>query len=200
MLDKYKNKIPRPLNAFFLYRKAYQDRIKQIEGISNGKWISSRAGESWKEEPIVVKERYKMLARVETQKHATAFPDYRFRPKGRFLYGQSSRRRSSSILPRNWLSSAGRRSGRATSCTTQPSPVVSELSELNTDEPMCVPSPASPGGGSGHFAQGQALDEFMTAEKGDADIGSYFGMRPSYGSGYPGEEFDKEFSRWANEG
>ena len=79
--DKYKNKTPRPVNAFVLYRKAHKSRIQKTEDTSNSRLISLTAGMSWVEEPTQVKKRYYELARVEARNPAAAFRTYKFKLK-----------------------------------------------------------------------------------------------------------------------
>lgn len=78
---KQKGKIPRPMNSFMLYRRAYKERIKKwgAQG-DNNQLISSVAGLSWNLEPGDIKAEYARLANVERDNHAKAFPDYKFAP------------------------------------------------------------------------------------------------------------------------
>ncbi|KAK5947125.1 hypothetical protein PMZ80_001272 [Knufia obscura] len=78
---KQKGKIPRPMNSFMLYRRAYKERIKKWgQQGDNNQLISSVAGLSWNLEPEDIKAEYARLAIVERDNHAKAFPDYKFAP------------------------------------------------------------------------------------------------------------------------
>lgn len=79
--NKYKNKIPRPMNSFMLYRRAFKERIKKwgAQG-DNNQLISSVAGISWHLESRELREFYAKIADLERHNHAKAFPDYKFTP------------------------------------------------------------------------------------------------------------------------
>lgn len=79
--SKHKNKVPRPMNSFMLYRRAYKERIKRwgAQG-DNNQLISSVAGISWNLEPRELKEFYAKIADIERKNHSKAFPDYKFTP------------------------------------------------------------------------------------------------------------------------
>ncbi|CAG8006431.1 unnamed protein product [Penicillium salamii] len=86
-----KGKVMRPMNSFMLYRWAYTERIKTCSGECSHQVVSSIAGKSWHMEPQNVQERYRTLAKVERNCHASAYPNYKFKPK--------SRKRSSEAEP-----------------------------------------------------------------------------------------------------
>ncbi|KAI1166479.1 hypothetical protein F5B18DRAFT_49438 [Nemania serpens] len=92
-------KVKRPMNAFMLYRKAYQNRTKEWkrlddirrkeERVSEGKpekghdnhqVISQVCGLSWNMEPQELRDQYDEWAKVERNNHKLAFPDYKFAP------------------------------------------------------------------------------------------------------------------------
>ncbi|KAK0741881.1 hypothetical protein B0T21DRAFT_399797 [Apiosordaria backusii] len=74
-------KIPRPRNAFILYRQAHQATIvQQNPGLANPD-ISKIIGENWKAEPEESKNRWKELAEAEKLRHQTQFPGYRYQPR-----------------------------------------------------------------------------------------------------------------------
>lgn len=76
-----KNNIPRPMNSFMLYRRAYKERIKKWgQQGDNNQMISSVAGISWNMEPPAIKDYYTKIANLEKENHAKAFPDYKFTP------------------------------------------------------------------------------------------------------------------------
>ena len=92
-------KIKRPMNAFMLYRKAYQNRTKEWKrlddirrkeesasegkpekGHDNHQVISQVCGASWNMEPQDLRDQYDEWAKIERNNHKLAFPDYKFAP------------------------------------------------------------------------------------------------------------------------
>ncbi|KAH8675334.1 hypothetical protein BX600DRAFT_534813 [Xylariales sp. PMI_506] len=73
-------RIKRPMNAFMLYRKAFQNRIKSWIGSENHQYVSKIAGFGWQLEPEDTKAKYNKWANLEAEGHQKAFPDYRFNP------------------------------------------------------------------------------------------------------------------------
>lgn len=75
-------KIKRPLNAFMLYRKAYQKVAMAYCGSSSHQTVSLACGASWRcMEPDHIRKRFKDLADTETIKHKEAHPTYKYVPK-----------------------------------------------------------------------------------------------------------------------
>lgn len=75
-------KIKRPLNAFMLYRKAYQKVAMAYCGSSSHQTVSLACGASWRcLEPDNVRKKFKELADTETRKHKEAHPTYKYVPK-----------------------------------------------------------------------------------------------------------------------
>ncbi|KAF2970228.1 hypothetical protein GQX73_g3409 [Xylaria multiplex] len=92
-------KVKRPMNAFMLYRKAYQNRTKEWKrlddirkkeesagegkpekGHDNHQVISQVCGASWNIESLELRNQYDEWAKVERNNHKLAFPDYKFAP------------------------------------------------------------------------------------------------------------------------
>ncbi|KAI1419279.1 hypothetical protein F5Y12DRAFT_794273 [Xylaria sp. FL1777] len=96
-------KVKRPMNAFMLYRKAYQNRTKEWKrlddirrkeeesnlaseggrpekGHDNHQVISQVCGISWNMEPQDLRDQYDEWAKIERNNHKLAFPDYKFAP------------------------------------------------------------------------------------------------------------------------
>lgn len=82
------NTPPRPLNAFMLYRKAYAIHLKNRTTKPDQKLVSKSAGRRWQQESLEVKDFYRDLARLERERHAVAFPNYRFAPRKEDSYGR----------------------------------------------------------------------------------------------------------------
>lgn len=92
---KDKNKVPRPSNAFILYRSAFTARIKAHMLVPNHQEISRIAGMSWKMETPEIKTKYENLASIERENHAAAHPNYKFTPQK----GPATSRRVGEITP-----------------------------------------------------------------------------------------------------
>ncbi|KAK8086731.1 HMG box protein [Apiospora phragmitis] len=74
-------KVPRPRNAFILYRQHYQAIVAaRNPGLANPD-ISKLIGEQWREQPEEVKDSWKRLAEEEKIRHQRQYPDYRYQPR-----------------------------------------------------------------------------------------------------------------------
>ncbi|KAK4122852.1 hypothetical protein N657DRAFT_539986, partial [Parathielavia appendiculata] len=74
-------KVPRPRNAFILYRQHHQAHVvQQNPGLANPE-ISKIIGEQWRLEPEERKSQWKLLAEEEKQRHQRTYPDYRYQPR-----------------------------------------------------------------------------------------------------------------------
>ncbi|KAF8852684.1 hypothetical protein BDZ45DRAFT_694896 [Acephala macrosclerotiorum] len=78
-------KIPRPRNAFILYRQHYQAQVvAQHPGLANPE-ISKIIGEQWREQAPEIKNDWKRLAEIykqeEKQRHSRQYPGYRYQPR-----------------------------------------------------------------------------------------------------------------------
>ncbi|OTA01930.1 hypothetical protein A9Z42_0022690 [Trichoderma parareesei] len=77
----HSGKIKRPLNAFMLYRRSYQNIAKAYCSKDNHQQVSAICGLSWRNlEQPEVKLAFKDLADVERRKHGEAFPEYKYDP------------------------------------------------------------------------------------------------------------------------
>lgn len=74
-------RIPRPRNAFILYRQQLNSRIIKGQERCHSTSISKLAGALWKTEPAHVQEFYRRKADEEKILHAVKYPGYTFRPK-----------------------------------------------------------------------------------------------------------------------
>ncbi|KAL5343756.1 hypothetical protein BJX70DRAFT_393808 [Aspergillus crustosus] len=92
-------KIPRPRNAFILYRQHYQGAVvAQNPGLANPD-ISKIIGEQWRKLPQVTKDEWKALAEEEKVRHQQQYPEYRYQPR---RYGRDGTSKSlSSRLSHN---------------------------------------------------------------------------------------------------
>ncbi|KAH6846961.1 hypothetical protein B0I37DRAFT_295282, partial [Chaetomium sp. MPI-CAGE-AT-0009] len=75
-------RIPRPLNAFLLYRKCYLEHARAFcEGRTfNHQWYSCVLAASWRMETCEVRDKFREWSNVEHQKHKEAHPGYKFQP------------------------------------------------------------------------------------------------------------------------
>ncbi|KAL1883740.1 slightly ste11-like protein [Paecilomyces lecythidis] len=90
-------KIPRPRNAFILYRQHYQAAVvAQNPGLANPE-ISKIIGEQWRALPEEAKKEWKALAEEEKARHQQQYPDYRYQPRRYGRDGSSRGTKSSGI-------------------------------------------------------------------------------------------------------
>ncbi|KAI9681340.1 MAG: hypothetical protein M1817_002623 [Caeruleum heppii] len=128
-------KIPRPRNAFMLYRQHHQATVvAQNPGLANPE-ISKIIGRQWKEETQDVKDSWDGLAQEEKTRHQRQYPNYKYQPrrKGKkpasLAFNNPSQRdlRSGSLngspSPEDWCNKCGRRS--LTTPTTPMTPFTS---------------------------------------------------------------------------
>ncbi|KAH8730491.1 hypothetical protein GQ44DRAFT_606489 [Phaeosphaeriaceae sp. PMI808] len=82
-------KIPRPRNAFILYRQHHQQAIiARNPGLNNSE-ISKIIGEQWKAEAENLKKGWQDLAEDEKVRHQEQYPDYRYQPRRTVKPGSS---------------------------------------------------------------------------------------------------------------
>ncbi|KAK9469990.1 uncharacterized protein V1510DRAFT_384263 [Dipodascopsis tothii] len=85
---KSKTKVPRPRNAFIIYRTLkHNDVVKK--GITNTN-ASRVIADMWKNEPDSVREHFQRLALEESIQHKLLYPEYRYTPR---RPGEKQRRR-----------------------------------------------------------------------------------------------------------
>src|SRR5947207_5169217 len=74
-------KIPRPPNAFIIYRRAHHDLVKAANpGIHNND-ISIIIGHLWKAESPELRREYQKAADDLKERHRKEYPDYQYRPR-----------------------------------------------------------------------------------------------------------------------
>lgn len=76
-----KSKVPRPPNAFILYRQHWHPHFRQYNKSWHNNDISKELGRRWKAEPEHVKVKYKKLAEELKIKHAAQYPNYQYAPR-----------------------------------------------------------------------------------------------------------------------
>ncbi|KAI0662385.1 high mobility group box domain-containing protein, partial [Cubamyces menziesii] len=72
--------IPRPRNAFMIFRSAYCANVKESQVEHDHRMISKILGEVWQNLEKEKKEYYQRLAAEEKAAHRTLYPNYRFSP------------------------------------------------------------------------------------------------------------------------
>lgn len=77
---KNPGRVKRPMNAFMLYRKAYQQRAKEWASQHNHQVVSRVCGLSWPLEPEHIRQQFKSWADIERDNHQKAHPNYKFTP------------------------------------------------------------------------------------------------------------------------
>ncbi|ROT37026.1 hypothetical protein SODALDRAFT_213417 [Sodiomyces alkalinus F11] len=78
--SKTPGKIKRPMNAFMLYRKAYQNLAKSLCTQNNHQMVSQVCGSGWPLEPEHVRGQFNEWAKIERMNHQEAHPGYKFTP------------------------------------------------------------------------------------------------------------------------
>ncbi|KAK2590118.1 slightly ste11-like protein [Conoideocrella luteorostrata] len=74
-------KIPRPRNAFILYRQHHQSQVTAENPRLSNPEISKIIGDKWKHESEGIKGTWKKLAEEEKQRHQHQYPNYRYQPR-----------------------------------------------------------------------------------------------------------------------
>jgi hypothetical protein len=81
-IEKGKNpgKVKRPMNAFMLYRKAFQRDAKEVSSEQNHQVLSKVCGQSWAIESDELRKKFSDWAIIERENHHKAHPGYKFTP------------------------------------------------------------------------------------------------------------------------
>lgn len=121
-----KSKVPRPPNAFIIYRAQFHPHMKQHNPQMHNNEISKALGERWKNEPENVKEKYRRMALEVKAKHAAQHPNYQYAPR---KPGEKKRRMTARKLERLRQSQGA----QETSNFPSPDTIVSDSFDTNTD-------------------------------------------------------------------
>ncbi|CAG8510794.1 16104_t:CDS:1 [Acaulospora colombiana] len=78
-----KGRITRPQNAFILYRKDVQAKIKRDNPNAKFEQVSKIVGELWKKETNPRKNNYILLSNLCSLVHQDLFPNYKFKPRSK---------------------------------------------------------------------------------------------------------------------
>nr|QRN45794.1 putative mating-type 1-2-1 protein [Thielaviopsis cerberus] len=94
-----KAKIPRPPNAYIIYRKEHQREVRRLQpGIDNND-VSRILGQKWREESESVKMHYRRISEEYKARFMHVFPFYQYRP--RKPAEKRQRRRRAAALPQS---------------------------------------------------------------------------------------------------
>ncbi|EEA19532.1 hypothetical protein TMatcc_009665 [Talaromyces marneffei ATCC 18224] len=74
-------KVPRPPNAFILYRKHYHTILKGRDPNMHNNDISVTVGSQWNNESEEVKSHFRALAAEAKRQHAQKYPNYQYTPR-----------------------------------------------------------------------------------------------------------------------
>ncbi|KAK5651757.1 hypothetical protein OQA88_11719 [Cercophora sp. LCS_1] len=123
---KNPGRVKRPMNAFMLYRKAYQQRAKEWASQHNHQIVSRVCGLSWPLEPEQVRLQFKEWADLERDNHQKAHPDYKFTPskpqKGKYRDGKLEDSEGSDLEDPEWGPRGQHRYNRSTTRTPNDDP------------------------------------------------------------------------------
>ncbi|KAF2726358.1 high mobility group box, partial [Polychaeton citri CBS 116435] len=72
-------KIPRPRNAFILYRQSHSPEYRPL-GLCHGD-CSKELGARWRAESEDTKDIWRERAEIEKEEHKRMYPDYKYTPK-----------------------------------------------------------------------------------------------------------------------
>lgn len=105
-----KSKVPRPPNAFILYRQTHHPLLKSSQPLLQNNQISIILGKQWKAEPEDVKNKFRLMADILKNKHAAENPGYQYAPrkpseKKRRMTARKASQIQSSKQSNNWDSS-----------------------------------------------------------------------------------------------
>ncbi|KAF4512292.1 hypothetical protein G6O67_001453 [Ophiocordyceps sinensis] len=139
-------KIPRPRNAFILYRQHHQAQVTADNPKLSNPDISKIIGEKWKNEGDEIKKNWKKLAEEEKQRHQNQYPNYRYQPRR----GNKSQSAWANTSPTEDQGRCQKCNGRA----------------MNTPQTPSTPYSTSPAGKMGTPSQGppslQRLDTALS--------------------------------------
>ncbi|KAL1663556.1 hypothetical protein GGF50DRAFT_102840 [Schizophyllum commune] len=74
------NHIPRPPNAFMIFRSEYWSRQKANPQERDHRNVSRNAGELWNNLTEAERDKYRRIAKMKKQMHARMYPDYKYTP------------------------------------------------------------------------------------------------------------------------
>ncbi|KAL8674738.1 MAG: hypothetical protein Q9168_000896 [Polycauliona sp. 1 TL-2023] len=162
-------KVPRPRNAFILYRQRHQASVvAQHPGLANPD-VSKVIGEQWRQASPESKQYWKNLAEEEKIRHQRQHPDYRYQPR---RSGRNNSLSSGSNLSSNSSEAANRRCAKCggKSMTTPISvssagylasaSTVSPGTPYSANRPPSTPSTAS---SAKRFLQGASSPPFTSS-------------------------------------
>ena len=97
--EKSPGRIPRPLNAFLLYQRAYNHGLLARGLKHSGRTISIAAARSWRSASSDIIQTFLTLSHCEKLSHQLAFPDWQFDRRPRFRSKRKYTRTSGVVIP-----------------------------------------------------------------------------------------------------
>ncbi|EGD75508.1 hypothetical protein PTSG_12457 [Salpingoeca rosetta] len=97
---KDKDKIKRPLNEFFLYKRDKTQELKRTKAQLKMNTLNAEIGHLWQNESQEVRDHYKRLAEKQKEEHKRLYPDYKFQPRRQTAKPKSSASSSPPPSPR----------------------------------------------------------------------------------------------------
>ncbi|PLB38260.1 putative HMG box transcriptional regulator [Aspergillus candidus] len=136
-------KIPRPRNAFILYRQHYQAAVVASNpGLANPE-VSKIIGIQWRSLPQDTKDEWKKLAEAEKARHQQQYPEYRYQPR-RYGRDGSSRGTSSGISHNpNGSSVCSRCGGRVMNPPVSPDAIFTPNGSTSSSASSATPEAAT---------------------------------------------------------
>ncbi|GBC03234.1 hypothetical protein RclHR1_05020011 [Rhizophagus clarus] len=94
--NKFDDKIPRPQNAWVLFRKDYEasQRANFPDKALKMKNVSTDAGEVWRNHSVKVKRYFETLSRLAHAQHKILYPNYKYNPKKKSF---------KETIPKDWI-------------------------------------------------------------------------------------------------
>ncbi|CAG8556207.1 4946_t:CDS:1 [Dentiscutata erythropus] len=77
------DKIPRPSNAFMIYRRNYAAEMHLMHLAAQTTKTSTKVAKSWEKESELVKKFFKVLSLIAERNHSLMYPSYKFQPKSK---------------------------------------------------------------------------------------------------------------------
>ncbi|CEJ91388.1 hypothetical protein VHEMI07104 [[Torrubiella] hemipterigena] len=81
LVDTKPVRIPRPPNAYILYRKERHSLVKEAQPNITNNEISTILGQAWNRESREVREKYKAMAHEIKISMLKKYPDYQYKPR-----------------------------------------------------------------------------------------------------------------------
>lgn len=82
LCKRSRSKIPRPRNAFILFRQRYhREVLLELHEMKSNPEVSKELGRRWRALPASEKEHWNTMAKQEKEDHARRYPNYKYAPR-----------------------------------------------------------------------------------------------------------------------